>query len=139
MLGDRRMRRRKKRKSSDEVELNLAAMLDMAFQLLTFFILTFKPPRRKGRSLCGCLRRGHTGRTRRPPAPIPTPKRTAKGLKTLVISAFSDGSARSQPGRGRDAVGNLTQPGDQAPVDLLRPRTLEQVIVQVGPDFITAS
>jgi biopolymer transport protein ExbD len=25
------------------VELNLAAMLDMAFQLLTFFILTFKP------------------------------------------------------------------------------------------------
>src|SRR5580698_5393408 len=36
---------RKKRRSSghEEVELNLAAMLDMAFQLLTFFILTFKP------------------------------------------------------------------------------------------------
>ena len=36
---------RKKRKSSaeEDVELNLAAMLDMAFQLLTFFILTFKP------------------------------------------------------------------------------------------------
>jgi biopolymer transport protein ExbD len=37
-----RHRHRKKRKSSN-VELNLAAMLDMAFQLLTFFILTFKP------------------------------------------------------------------------------------------------
>jgi biopolymer transport protein ExbD len=35
--------RRKRRKKNDEVELNLAAMLDMAFQLLTFFILTFKP------------------------------------------------------------------------------------------------
>lgn len=33
----------KKRKGSDNVELNLAAMLDMAFQLLTFFILTFQP------------------------------------------------------------------------------------------------
>jgi len=36
-------RRRKKRRGQGEVELNLAAMLDMAFQLLTFFILTFRP------------------------------------------------------------------------------------------------
>ena len=39
----------KKHKSNDEVELNLAAMLDMAFQLLTFFILTFKPAPWKAR------------------------------------------------------------------------------------------
>jgi biopolymer transport protein ExbD len=36
-------RRHRKRKGPEAVELNLAAMLDMAFQLLTFFILTFKP------------------------------------------------------------------------------------------------
>jgi biopolymer transport protein ExbD len=36
-------RRRRKVRSGEEVQLNLAAMLDMAFQLLTFFILTFKP------------------------------------------------------------------------------------------------
>ncbi|MDZ4820324.1 MAG: biopolymer transporter ExbD [Planctomycetota bacterium] len=36
-------RRKRKKRSSDNVELNLAAMLDMAFQLLAFFILTFKP------------------------------------------------------------------------------------------------
>lgn len=36
-------RKRKKSSSEEEVQLNLAAMLDMAFQLLTFFILTFKP------------------------------------------------------------------------------------------------
>jgi biopolymer transport protein ExbD len=29
--------------AGDEVELNVAAMLDMAFQLLAFFILTFNP------------------------------------------------------------------------------------------------
>lgn len=37
------MSRRKKRREQTEVTLNLAAMLDMAFQLLTFFILTFRP------------------------------------------------------------------------------------------------
>ncbi len=38
------MRRRRRRgRSKHEVELNLAAMLDMAFQLLAFFILTFRP------------------------------------------------------------------------------------------------
>ncbi len=37
-------RRRLKRHNPSEVELNLAAMLDMAFQLLAFFVLTFRPP-----------------------------------------------------------------------------------------------
>ena len=38
------MARRKKKKSQEDVELNVTAMLDMAFQLLSFFILTFSPP-----------------------------------------------------------------------------------------------
>jgi biopolymer transport protein ExbD len=37
-----RHKHRRKRKSAS-VDLNLAAMLDMAFQLLAFFILTFRP------------------------------------------------------------------------------------------------
>ena len=37
------MRRRRKRRKLDGIELNLAAMLDMAFQLLMFFIHTFNP------------------------------------------------------------------------------------------------
>lgn len=37
------MRRRRRRLSAEGIELNLAAMLDMAFQLLMFFILTFNP------------------------------------------------------------------------------------------------
>src|SRR5262245_14096514 len=36
-------RHRRKRPQTEEVSLNLAAMLDMAFQLLAFFILTFRP------------------------------------------------------------------------------------------------
>jgi biopolymer transport protein ExbD len=37
------MRRRRRKLSTEGIELNLAAMLDMAFQLLMFFILTFNP------------------------------------------------------------------------------------------------
>lgn len=36
-------RKRRHRRDQGTVEMNLAAMLDMAFQLLTFFILTFRP------------------------------------------------------------------------------------------------
>ncbi|MFO1004387.1 MAG: biopolymer transporter ExbD [Planctomycetaceae bacterium] len=36
-------RRRRRRKPPGEVQINLAAMLDMAFQLLAFFIMTFRP------------------------------------------------------------------------------------------------
>jgi biopolymer transport protein ExbD len=36
-------RRQRRKRDQGSVEMNLAAMLDMAFQLLTFFILTFRP------------------------------------------------------------------------------------------------
>jgi biopolymer transport protein ExbD len=35
--------RKRRRRSSDGLTLNMAAMLDMAFQLLAFFVATFKP------------------------------------------------------------------------------------------------
>lgn len=38
-----RRHRHRHRRNQGEVELNLAAMLDMAFQLLAFFIFTFRP------------------------------------------------------------------------------------------------
>ena len=37
------MSRKRKSRAQTGVALNLAAMLDMAFQLLAFFIFTFKP------------------------------------------------------------------------------------------------
>jgi biopolymer transport protein ExbD len=41
-------KRSKKKHGAENVELNMAAMLDMAFQLLTFFILTFRPAEVEG-------------------------------------------------------------------------------------------
>ncbi len=37
------MRHQLRRRAQSEVRLNLTAMLDMAFQLLAFFVLTFNP------------------------------------------------------------------------------------------------
>lgn len=83
---------RKKKRQQGEVELNLAAMLDMAFQLLCFFILTFKPAPIEGDVVL------------RMPPPLPTTvvkpaekigsdeKNTnpVQGLNTLVITAVGD-------------------------------------------------
>jgi biopolymer transport protein ExbD len=103
--------RRKRRRSQSEVELNLAAMLDMAFQLLTFFILTFKPAPIEGQVL---LRMP-------PPQPVtninageragadPNNLNPLQGLSTLVISALADtdGSLK-QMAVGEAPIGGLT-------------------------------
>jgi biopolymer transport protein ExbD len=105
------MRRRKKKRTQSEVELNLAAMLDMAFQLLAFFILTFRPSPVEGQVLL-----------RMPPArPMtnvnagelagqdPSNTNPLAGLTTLVISAYanSDGSL-AQMQVGETPIGGLT-------------------------------
>ena len=129
------MRRKKKRRPQGDVELNLAAMLDMAFQLLTFFILTFKPAPVEGQVL---LRMP-------PPQPVTNVNAGQKagadasntnpvqGLNTLVISAIAnaDGGLR-QIGVGDATMGSVpalerklaTILGDPAGV-------FDQVIVQV--------
>jgi biopolymer transport protein ExbD len=83
-------RRRRLVRSKAEVELNLASMLDMAFQLLAFFILTFHPSPIEGQLALHLP----------PAAPItnvadnPKKAELAEGggttAKTLEISVFSD-------------------------------------------------
>ena len=104
------MRRRKKKRTQNEVELNLAAMLDMAFQLLTFFILTFKPAPVEGQVL---LRmppaRPMTNVAGEQPGQDPTNTNPLEGLTTLVISAYAnpDGSL-AQMAVGETPIGGLT-------------------------------
>src|SRR6478736_5487594 len=103
--------RRKRRHPPNDVELNLAAMLDMAFQLLTFFILTFKPAPIEGQVLLRLP----------PPHPItninagekagndPANTNPLEGLTTLVVSALAhpDGSLK-QMAVGEAPVAGLT-------------------------------
>jgi len=126
--------RRKRQRTQSDVELNLAAMLDMAFQLLTFFILTFKPAPIEGQVL---LRMP-------PPQPVtniagekagadPQNTNPVQGLSTLVVSALAnaDGSLK-QMAVGETPIGGLTAL-ERKLEDILRDpgSGFDQVIVQV--------
>lgn len=68
-------RRRRKKRDQGDVEMNLAAMLDMAFQLLTFFILTFKPAPVEGQLAVNLP----------PPVPVKTPAASVGGAGDQLI------------------------------------------------------
>lgn len=129
-------RRRRRLRKHGKVELNLAAMLDMAFQLLAFFILTFKPmpvegqislklPPPKPVSVVGNGVKPGEDRQRRD---------LLEGVNSLVITVLPD------PG---GAIGSLAV-GDAGVADLaaldIRLRAIfedvdtpfDQVLIQVG-------
>ena len=129
-------RRRKRRRSDGAVELNLAAMLDMAFQLLTFFILTFRPAPVEGQISL-----------RMPPALPITPVRNAiqagsnaandnpvQGLNSLVISVVPNAAGGiGSMAIGEGAVATLAGLNDrlkQILSDAASP--FDQVVIQVG-------
>jgi biopolymer transport protein ExbD len=138
-------RRRRKRRSQGDVELNLAAMLDMAFQLLTFFILTFKPAPVEGQI---ALRMP-------PPQPVVNVKDAPqagnnaddkslfKGLNTLVISVFAAKSgdiAMIAIGGPSEEPKNLSSNPVRLDEELKRvlsgtANPFEQVIIQVSSEL----
>ncbi len=71
-----RSRFRGRRSATGSLEINLAAMLDMAFQLLAFFVLTFRPSAVEGHFQVFL--------------PPPTP------LTNVEASAVADGASREE-------------------------------------------
>jgi biopolymer transport protein ExbD len=130
-------RRRKRRRSEGAVELNLAAMLDMAFQLLTFFILTFRPAPVEGQISL-----------RMPSAQPVTPVKDAvqagdnaannnpvQGLNSLVISVIPNAAGGiGSMAIGEGAVATLTGLNDRLKTVLSdQASPFDQVVIQVGP------
>jgi len=121
------MRRRRVRRT-DEVELNLAAMLDMAFQILAFFILTFDPSPIEGQVSLHMP----------PPRPVTKIDATADpgddtnnkdplaGLNTLVITVLADNNGDL----GEMAIGDVRVSGLSA----LESR-LKQLFSDTGTGF----
>jgi biopolymer transport protein ExbD len=118
-----------------DVELNLAAMLDMAFQLLTFFILTFKPAPIEGQI---SLRLP-------PPVPINLNKGQAagadtknnnaiQGVNSLIISVFPDNAGNIDSlAIGELNAGSLSSLDAKLKTMFADPgNPFEQVIIQVG-------
>ena len=129
----------RRRKKQEEVELNLAAMLDMAFQLLTFFILTFKPAPVEGQV------------SLRMPQPKVAIKQSGQqagadtantnptqGVNTLTISVTATpGGAIESMAIGESGVGvSLTALQNRLKTVLAYPGSpFDQVIIQVGSDL----
>jgi biopolymer transport protein ExbD len=137
------MSRVKKKPGQDEVQLNLAAMLDMAFQLLTFFILTFKPGPVEGRvdlRMPPPQAIGPVDQLRPPPGPKVENKNLTPNLNTLTITAFAkpDGSLASLA-VGEAMLGvdkKLRALSDKLSAIFADPgNPFEQVIVQVSGDL----
>ncbi len=132
------MGRKKKHRSQGDVELNLTAMLDMAFQLLAFFILTFRTAPNEGQILINLP----------PPAPIEGKAGGSKAVGddtgtppkpqvSLIVSIFSD---PKNPGKVQYALGDknitaLKTLESSLKSDVGNPHTnFEQLIVQVSSD-----
>ena len=133
------MRRKKKKRGGghEAVELNLAAMLDMAFQLLAFFILTFKPAPIEGQINLKLP----------PPQPVTNVNSgqragsdeqnnsAVKGLNSLVISIFSTAGGKiSTMAIGEGTVSGLTALENRLKA-VLGPdsgASFDQIIIQVG-------
>lgn len=73
------MARKRRRSSSQAGELNLTAMIDVAFQLLSFFIITVKP--------IDVMVHLNVSR----PSPDAAPKQQERPLNVLRIKIFPDG------------------------------------------------
>ncbi len=130
-------RRKKHHGGSESVELNLAAMLDMAFQLLTFFILTFQSAPEEGQinlklpppqPVAGAAKGQAAGNEADNTNPV-------QNLNSLVITVFATPVGRI----GTMAVGEGNVAGLTALEGRLKqvlgPESgadFQQVIVQVG-------
>jgi biopolymer transport protein ExbD len=130
------MGRRRKHRSQSEVELNLAAMLDMAFQLLAFFLLTFRPAPIEGQislrlpppQAVVVVKEGQK------PGADTSNTNPVQGVNTLTISVFADPKTGEIASLG---VGETTVPSIAALSGKLKEvfadpgNPFDQVIIQV--------
>lgn len=129
-------RRKHKKRKLENVKLNLAAMLDMAFQLLAFFILTFKPAPVEGQV-----------NLRLPPAQPVTIQKGQKagantsnpnpleGLKSFIVSIYSnnDGTIKNVV-LFDDTLTNLPQIEKRIHGELAKQGSIfDQVGLQIDP------
>jgi biopolymer transport protein ExbD len=132
-------RHRRARPKTDEVSLNLAAMLDMAFQLLAFFILTFRPNPVEGQINLNLPPPSHIDsddRIDRPDPPDPL-GRAAKTLTITITSAVSGQVASVTVGLqklcdGPFDDGRLRQLNRRLQEVFAIPEAFDQVVLQIG-------
>ncbi len=107
------MRHKKKKRQAEEPTIPVAPMLDMAFQLLTFFVLTYRPMPSEGQFVMNLLPpQPATSITAEAPAEAASDKLPAS-LRTLptILRAGAGGSL------GQIQVGEQTIPTDPSALE----------------------
>ncbi len=126
--------------SDEEVTLNVTAMLDMAFQLLAFFILTFKPPPPEAQIFLKMPPAKDVQHMGKVDAGDNTDKKPEdiKPTKSLIVSLMdNDGNGAVADVR----IGISTEPLKPIPYNELEPELrdwiqkqgFEQIVVQSSP------
>ncbi len=127
---------KKRTRTSAGVELNLTAMLDMAFQLLAFFILTFRTAPNEGQVVINLPPAAQVGKSIDAPGggdPTVLPPSTDD---TLVVSLFGGPSGKvEQLAIGDRNIASLDRLKTELRADVANPHAnFQQLIVQVSSD-----
>ncbi len=128
-------RRKNKKHQGGGVELNLAAMLDMAFQLLAFFIMTFKPAPIEGQiNLKLPPPEAIKGAPGQKVGSNENNKNPVQGIETLTISVFATASGKiATLAIGEANVAGVSALNGRLKDVLSNPNSpFQQVIIQVG-------
>jgi len=135
------MSRRKKKGGGDNVELNVTAMLDMAFQLLAFFILTFKSPPAEGQiSLRLPPPLAINAKTQVQAADGKSDTNAVKGVDTLTISVIAQGGGAPSYAVGERAVFTVAAlEAELSKIFADKGNPFEQVVIQVSSDVMYES
>lgn len=124
-----------RRKRHSEVELNVTAMLDLAFQLLTFFILTFKPAPVEGDVVLRMPAAAPTTVVQKAKTAGADAKNTnpVQGLTSLIVTVIGDDSGNIQAlAIGDSQVGGVEEFASRLPTVLKDEASgFDQVLIQV--------
>ena len=129
-------RRKRKNPGDEQVELNVTAMLDMAFQLLAFFILTFKSPPPEGQiSLRLPPPLAINAKTVTPPGQQASDSNAVKGVDTLTISVIAQGGGAPSYAVGERSVFTVAAlESELGKIFGDKGNPFEQVVIQVSSD-----
>jgi biopolymer transport protein ExbD len=124
-----------RRRSADDVDLNVTAMLDMAFQLLAFFVLTFRPAPVEPAVMLHMPPALPVAKVGEPPPGV-GPHVTPAGIDTLRINLFS-----TSGGLDRMTINDFPAETFEVLRDHMRKfladpgSPIEQVVVQASEDL----
>jgi biopolymer transport protein ExbD len=130
---------KKKKKPAEEIKIPITPMLDMAFQLLTFFILTYKPAPSEGQFAMNLMPAAPATdfRAQDTAAATPTNENIPAALRTLpTVLRAAEGGALGRVSLGEQDVQGMAALKRELQVILKDPSLpFDQALIKVDPNL----